>query len=107
MCPAAECGSRKVIKARWSDTDEGDHRSPDVRFRLVAKEVKQSNNTVEESASFFAPTPLLEPVTFPDFGSHDRESISKQSSVGTQFRGREKAHVCSEKLRILPVEATT
>ena len=43
--PIAECGSHQVIKTRWVDTNKGDERSPDIRCRLVAKEVKKRNNT--------------------------------------------------------------
>ena len=43
--PVSECGSHKVIKTRWVDTNKGDERSPEIRCRLVAKEVKKRNNT--------------------------------------------------------------
>ena len=46
----SECRSHKVIKTRWVDTNKGDARSPEIRFRLVAKEVKKRNNTEEERA---------------------------------------------------------
>ena len=62
--PVAECGSHKVIQTRWVDTNKGDERSPEIRCRWVAKEVKKRNNTEEESANFFASTPLLEAVKF-------------------------------------------
>ena len=62
--PVAEIGSHKVIKTRWVDTKKGDERSPEIRCRLVAKEVKKRNNTEEESANFFASTPPLEAVKF-------------------------------------------
>ena len=55
--PVAEIGSHKVIKTRWVDTNRGDERSPEIRCRLVAKEVKKRNNTEEESANIFASTP--------------------------------------------------
>ena len=29
--PVAECGSHKVIKTRWVDTNKGDERSPEIR----------------------------------------------------------------------------
>ena len=45
--PVAEIGSHKVIKTRWVDTNKGDERSPEIRCRLVAKEVKKRNNTEE------------------------------------------------------------
>ena len=60
--PVAEIGSHKVIKTRWVDTNKGDERSPEIRCRLVAKEVKK--RTEEESANFFASTPPLEAVKF-------------------------------------------
>ena len=41
----------KVIKTRRVDSNKGDQRPPDVRCRLVAKEVKKRNNTEEESAN--------------------------------------------------------
>ena len=62
--PVAECGSHAVIKTRWVDTNKGDERSPEIRCRLVAKEVKERDNTEEESANFFASTPPLEAVKF-------------------------------------------
>ena len=46
--PVGECGSHKVIKTRWVDTNKKDERSLDVRSPLVAKEVKKRNNTEEE-----------------------------------------------------------
>ena len=52
--PVAECGSHRVIKTR----------SPQIRCQLVAKDVKKRNNTEEESANFFASTPLLDAVKF-------------------------------------------
>ena len=54
------CLSQK--KKRWVDTNKGDGRSPEIRCRLVAKEVKKRNNTEEESVNFFATTPPLEAV---------------------------------------------
>ena len=48
--PASECGSHKVIKTRWIDTNKGDERSPEIRCGLVAKEVKKRNNTEETLA---------------------------------------------------------
>ena len=62
--PVSECGSHKVTQTRWVDTDKGDERSPELRCRLVAKEVKKRNNTEEESANFCASTPHLEVVKF-------------------------------------------
>ena len=49
--PVAECGSHRVIKTRWVDTNEGDDWFPEIRCQLVAKEVKKRNNTEEESAA--------------------------------------------------------
>ena len=62
--PVGECGSHKVIKTRWVDTNEGNERSPEIRCRLVAKEVKKRNDTEEKSANFFASTAPLEAVKF-------------------------------------------
>ena len=83
--PVAECGSLKVILTRWVDQNKGDERSPEIRCRLVAKEVKKRNNTEEESANFFASTPPREAVKFLIFGSHDQKSISKQSTIEDEF----------------------
>ena len=83
--PVAEIGSHKVIKTRWVDKNKGDERSPEIRCRLVAKEVKKRNNTEEESANFFASTSPLEAVKFLISGSHDQESISKQSTTEAEF----------------------
>ena len=78
--PVAEIGSHKVIKTRWVDTNKGDERSPDIRGRLVAKEVKKRNNTEQESANFLKPRP--------------RE----------YFETVKQAHLCSDVLRELYVE---
>ena len=81
----AECGSHRVIKMRSVETKEGDDRSPEIPCRLVAKEVKKRNNTEEESANFFASTPRPRCSSVTDFGSHDQESISKQSTIEDEF----------------------
>ena len=62
--PVAGCGSHKVIQTRWVDTKKVDERSPEIRCRLVAKEVKKRNKLEEESANFFACTSPLEAVKF-------------------------------------------
>ena len=46
--PVAEIRSHKEIKTRWVDTNKGDEWSPEIRCRLVAKEVLKRNNTKEE-----------------------------------------------------------
>ena len=74
-----------VTKTRWVDTDKGDDRSPEIPCRLVAKEVKKRNNTEEESANFIASTPRPRSSSVTDFGSHDQESISKQSTIEDEF----------------------
>ena len=83
--PVAECGSHRVIQTRWVDTNEGDERSPEIRCRLVAKEVKRRNNTEEESANFFASTPPREAVKF-----LISEAMTKRVS-------RHNRHICAVK----------
>ena len=82
----SECGCHKVIKTIWVDTNKGDARSPEIRYRLVAKEVKKRNNTEEERARTSShPLHLLQQSMLSDFGSHDQESISKQSTIEARF----------------------
>ena len=45
--PVAESDSHRVIKTKWVDTNKRDEQSPENRYRLVAKEVKNRNNTEE------------------------------------------------------------
>ena len=82
--PVAECDSHRVIKTKWVDT-KGDDRSPEIPCRLVAKEMKKRNNTEEESANFFASTPRPRSRSDTDFGSHDQESISNQTTIEDEF----------------------
>ena len=62
--PVDECGSHKVIKTRWVDTNKGDERSPEIRCRLVAKEVKKRNNTEERTQTSSHPLHLLRRSSF-------------------------------------------
>ena len=48
-------GHRGPIKTRWVDVDKGDRDRPDIRSRLVAKEI-----AFRRSDDFFAATPPLE-----------------------------------------------
>ena len=73
--------------------------SPEIRCRLVAKKVKNRNNT-EESANFFASTPPLEAVKF-----LISEAMTKRVSRNNRpFIDVKKAHLCSDVLRELYVE---
>ena len=63
--PVAEICSHEVIKTKWVDINKGDEQYPEIRGRLVAKEVEKRNNTEEESTNFFASTPPLEAIKFP------------------------------------------
>ena len=85
VVPVAEIGSHKVIKTRWVDTNNGDERSPEIRCRLVAKEVKKRNNTEEESANFFASTPPLEAVKFLISRAMTKRVSRNNSTVEVEF----------------------
>ena len=93
-----ECGSHKVIKSRWVDTNKGDERSPDVSCRLVAKELKKRNNTEEESANFFATTPPLEALKFLIPEAMTKRVSRNNSPLKLSFFDMKKAHLCSEVL---------
>ena len=102
--PVAEIGSHKVIKTRWVDTNKGDERSPEIRCRLVAKEVKKRNNTEEESANFFASTPPLEAVKFLISEAMTKRVSRNNRPLKLSFIDVKKAHLCSDVLRELYVE---
>ena len=102
--PVAEIGSHKQIKTRWVDTNKGDERSPEVRCRLVAKEVKKRNNTEEESANFFASTPPLEAVKFLISEAMTKRVSRNNRPLKLCFIDVKKAHLCSDVLRELYVE---
>ena len=102
--PVAEIGFFKVIKTRWVDTNKGDERSPEIRCRLVAKEVKKRNNTEQESANFFASTPPLEAVKFLISEAMTKRVSRNNRPSKLSFIDVEKAHLCSDVLRELYVE---
>ena len=102
--PVAEIGSHKVIKTRWVDTNKGDERSPEIRCRLVAKEVKKRNDTEEESANFFASTPPLEAVKFLISEAMTKRVSRSNRPLKLSFSDVKKAHLCSDVLRELYVE---
>ena len=52
----SELGSRQSL-VRWVDTNKGDDKSPNIRSRLVARQIRCPGQT-----AVFAPTPPLEPV---------------------------------------------
>ena len=104
LVPVAECGSRKVIQTRWVDTNKGDERSPEIRCRLVAKEVKKRNNTEEESANFSASTPPLEAVKIQISEAMTKRVSRNNRPLKMSFINVKKAHLCSEVLRELYVE---
>ena len=105
--PVAEIGSHKVIKTRWVDTNKGDERSPEIRCRLVAKEVKKRNNTEEGSANFFASTPPLEAVKFLISEAMTKRVSRNNRPLKLSFIDVEKAHLRSDVLRELYVEPPT
>ena len=82
---------------------EGDERSPEIRCRLVAKEVKKPNNTEEESANFFASTPPLEAVQFLISEALTKRVSQNNRPLKLSFIDVKKAHLCSEVLRELYV----
>ena len=102
--PVAECGSQTVIKTKWVDTNKGDERSPEIRCRLVAKDVKKRNNTEGESANFFASTPPLEAVKFLTSEAMTKRVSRNGRLLKLSFIDVKKAHLCSEVLRELYVE---
>ena len=102
--PVAEIGSHKVIKARWVDTNKRDKRSPEIRCRLVAKEVKKRNNTEEESANFFASTPPPEAVKFLISEAMTKRVSRNNRPLKLSFIDVKKAQLCSDLLRELYVE---
>ena len=93
-----------MIQTRWVDTNKGDERSPEIRWRLVAKEKKNRNNTKEESANFFAPTPPLEAVKFLISEAMTKRVSRNNRPLKMSFIGVGKAHLCSEVLRESYVE---
>ena len=101
--PVAEIGSHKVIKTRWVDTNKGDERSPEIRCRLVAKEVKKRNNTEKESANFFASTPPLEAVKLLISEAMTKRVSRNNRPLKLSFVDVKKAHLCSDVLRELYV----
>ena len=84
--------------------NEGDDRSPEIRCRLVAKEVKKRNNTEEESAKFFASTPPLEEVKFLISEAMTKRVSRNNRPLKLSFIDVKKEHLCSEVLRELYVE---
>ena len=102
--PVAEIGSHKVIKTRWVDTNKGDERSPEIRCRLVAKEVKTRNNTEEESVNFFASTPPLEAVKLLISEAMTKRVSRNNRPLKLSLIDVKKAHLCSDVLRELYVE---
>ena len=102
--PVAECGSHKVIQTRGVDTNKGDEWCPEIRCRLVTKEVNKRNKTEEESANFFASTPLLEAVKFLISEAMTKRVSRNNRPLKTSFIDVKKAHLCSEVLRELYVE---
>ena len=102
--PVAEIGSHKVIKTRWVDTNKGDERSPEIRCRLVAKEVKKRNNTDWESVNFFASTPSLEAVKLLISEAMTKKVSRNNRPLKLSFIDVKKAHLCRDVLRELYVE---
>ena len=95
MSPVAEIGSHKVMKTRWVDTNKGDERSPEIRCRLVAREVKKAN--------FFASTPPLEAVKFLISEAMTKRVSRNNRPLKLSFIDVKKAHLCSDVLRELYV----
>ena len=101
--PIAEIGSHEVIKTRWVDTNKEDERSPEIRCRLVAKEVKKRNN-IEENVNFFASTPPLKTVKFLISEAMTKRVSRNNRPLKLSFMNVKKAHLCSDVLRELYVE---
>eukprot|EP00435_Cladocopium_sp_Y103_P068786 s76_g32.t1 len=60
---AEEC-TGKPLQLKWVDVNKGDHQSPKIRSRLVAKEIKRAKPLAEQlgGADTFAATPPIESV---------------------------------------------
>ena len=60
---AEEC-TGKPLQLKWVDVNKGDHQSPKIRSRLVAKEIKRAKPLSEQlgGAETFAATPPVESV---------------------------------------------
>eukprot|EP00435_Cladocopium_sp_Y103_P070140 s53_g34.t1 len=60
---AEECKG-KPLQLKWVDVNKGDHQSPKIRSRLVAKEIKKAKPLAEQlgGADTFAATPPIESV---------------------------------------------
>eukprot|EP00435_Cladocopium_sp_Y103_P033093 s1902_g8.t1 len=70
----------KPLQLKWVDVNKGDHQSPKIRSRLVAKEIKRAKPLSEQlgGADTFAATPPIESVyalmsAFMTRGSRDEE----------------------------------
>ena len=80
---------RAAITVRWVDVNKGDELNPNYRSRLVARQLKARDPSVE---SFFAPTPPLEALrtvlsmTATTMGSH-RPDWDPSSAKRTQISG--------------------
>ena len=101
--PVAEIGSHEMIKTRWVDT-KGDERSPEIRCRLVAKEVKKRNNTEEESVNFITSTQPLEAVKILISEAVTKRVSRNNRPLKLSFIDVKKAHLCSDVLRELYID---
>ena len=87
---ALNCEIHDVIRTRWVKHKQRIRTFSTRPLPVGGDGGEIRNNTLEESASFFASTPPLRCSGVLDFGSHDPEGISKQSSVEAHFCRGEK-----------------
>ena len=82
MSEARRVTGKPPITVRWVDVNKGDNLNPNVRSRLVARQIRQAGED-----AIFAPTPPLEALRsilaiattdFPGMPKHDRDRNSER-----------------------------
>ena len=82
MAEARRVTGKPPITVRWVDVNKGDNTNPNVRSRLVARQIRQAGED-----AIFAPTPPLEALRsilaiattdFPGMPKHDRDGNSER-----------------------------
>ncbi|CAE8646723.1 unnamed protein product, partial [Polarella glacialis] len=103
-CPVSECWQntgKRPIGVRWVDVNKGDESNPEIRCRLVAKEIRRT-----ATADFFAATPPLESLRY--ILSRARtgrlERLRRGVKLKIQFIDIRKAHFCAKATRLVYVD---
>ena len=73
MSEAVRVTGKKPITVRWVDHDKGDEDNPNVRPRLVARDIRKGGESI------FAPTP-------PSLGVEDRAQSGLHACDGRRFQ---------------------